>query len=168
MLIVGSDSFCLRWCRSCCYSDRHYGWRRGITQLSPIIDPPPHPPKKRSTNSSSQIYATVGSEEKVDYLVQNFNIPQSHIFHSHDTSFVADLMRHTNNCGVDIVLNSLSGELLRASWDCVAEFGKMIELGKRDIVDFGSLPMINFMQSRSYCCVDLTHLVQKRSKHAAG
>ena len=71
-------------------------------------------------------------------------------------------MQVTKGRGVDIVLNSLSGELLHASWDCVAEFGKMIELGKKDGTEFGKLQMSNFLMNRSYCCVDMTHLAQQR------
>lgn len=37
---------------------------------------------------------------------------------------------------MDVELNPLSGELLHASWNCVAEFVKLIELGKRDLVGF--------------------------------
>ena len=76
-------------------------------------------------------------------------------------------MRETQGRGVDIVLNSVSGELLHASWNCVAEFGKMIELGKRDILGYGNLEMRNFLENRSYCCVDITHLGQKKP-HRAG
>ena len=71
-------------------------------------------------------------------------------------------MRETKGRGVDLVLNSLSGELLHASWKCVADFGKLIELGKRDILDFGKLEMNRFEANRSYCCVDIAHLVQAR------
>lgn len=49
----------------------------------------------------------------------------------------------------------------------MAEFGKLIELGKRDIIDGGNLGMKNFLKSRSYCCVDVTHLAQKKP-HRAG
>jgi NADPH:quinone reductase-like Zn-dependent oxidoreductase len=114
----------------------------------------------------NQVFATVGNDAKVEYLVRTFGIPRTHIFNSRNDSFAADVMRETNGRGVDIVLNSVSGELLHASWNCVAEFGKMVELGKRDIVDFGKLQMNNFMQSRSYCCVDMTHLAQKRPRKA--
>lgn len=38
-----------------------------------------------------------------------------------------------------ILLNTFSGELLHASWKCVGGFGKLIELGKWDIVGFGKL-----------------------------
>ena len=94
--------------------------------------------------------------------MSNFDVPRDHIFHSHDASFATKLMQVTKTRGVDIVLNSLSGELLHASWDCVAEFGKMIELGKKDGTEFGKLQMNNFLLNRSYCCVDMTHLAQLR------
>ncbi len=71
-------------------------------------------------------------------------------------------MRETEGRGVDIVLNSLSGELLHASWKCVAEFGKLVELGKRDLVGFGKLDMEPFLANRSYCCVDLAHSMRVR------
>lgn len=67
-------------------------------------------------------------------------------------------MRHTNGRGVDLVLNSLSGELLHASWRCVAEFGRMIELGKRDIMGHAQLNMDGFSGNRAYFGVDLFRL----------
>lgn len=71
-------------------------------------------------------------------------------------------MRTTLGRGVDVVLNSLSGDLLHASWKCVAEFGKLVELGKRDLVGFGKLDMEPFLANRSYCCVDLAHALAER------
>ena len=76
-------------------------------------------------------------------------------------------MRETKGKGVDLVLNSLSGELLHTSWKCVAEFGKLIELGKRDIVGFGKLEMDIFEANRSYCCVDIAHLVREKPEQMA-
>ena len=71
-------------------------------------------------------------------------------------------MRETEGRGVDLVLNSLSGQLLHTSWKCVAEFGKLIEVGKRDMLDHGKLEMDMFEANRSYCCVDIAHLVRER------
>jgi NADPH:quinone reductase-like Zn-dependent oxidoreductase len=90
----------------------------------------------------------VGTEEKVQYLINKLGIPKNHIFNSRDASFLPDLMRETGGQGVDLVLNSLSGELLHASWKCVAPFGKLIELGKRDLAEFGNLEMEPFLQNR--------------------
>ena len=44
--------------------------------------------------------------------------------------------------GVDVVLNSLAGEGLVASWECIAPFGHFLEIGKKDILSHGKLPCI--------------------------
>ncbi|QKX63237.1 uncharacterized protein TRUGW13939_10406 [Talaromyces rugulosus] len=113
-------------------------------------------------NADVEIYVTVGSNTKAEYAENTLGISKDHIFNSRDDSFVADIMRATNGKGVDIVLNSLSGPLLHASWDCVAEFGQLVELGKRDLVEFGSLALEPFLLNRSYCCVDLAHMLERR------
>lgn len=100
----------------------------------------------------------MGNEEKVEYLIETFDIPRKRIFNSRNASFLSDLMRKTGGRGVDIVLNSLSGELLHASWKCVAKFGKMIEIGKRDFIGFGKLNMDLFEANRSFCGVDLAQV----------
>ncbi|KAF9882858.1 hypothetical protein FE257_004944 [Aspergillus nanangensis] len=108
----------------------------------------------------AEIFATVGSEEKADYLVKNYGIPRSNIFHSRDSSFRACLIQATNGRGVDIVLNSLAGELLHASWDCVAPFGKMIELGKRDFLTNGMLSLNPFAGNGAFFGVDLLQVIE--------
>lgn len=40
------------------------------------------------------------------------------------------LMKATKGKGVDVILNSLSGDLLDESWRCIADGGTMIEIGK--------------------------------------
>jgi NAD(P)-dependent dehydrogenase (short-subunit alcohol dehydrogenase family)/aryl carrier-like protein len=75
-------------------------------------------------------------------------------------------MQVTKGRGVDVVLNSLSGELLHTTWQCVAEFGKLVELGKRDAVGSGKLDMRPFLANRSYCCVDLSHLTKDKPDRA--
>ncbi len=118
--------------------------------------------KPRTLIACLQVYATVGSDEKAQHLMDHFPISSNRIFHSHDETFVGDVRRATQGRGVDIVLNSLSGDLLHASWKCVAEFGKMVELGKRDIAGHGMLEMDIFEANRSYCCVDIAHLVRDK------
>lgn len=68
-------------------------------------------------------------------------------------------MKATNGRGVDIVLNSLSGELLHASWRCVAKNGSMLEIGKRDIFEHGQLALDVFASNRTFYGVDLRELV---------
>lgn len=109
----------------------------------------------------AEVYATVGTEQKVSHLMSNFGIPKNRIFNSRDESFVEGIMLQTQRSGVDVVLNSLSGELLHATWQCVAPFGKMVEIGKRDLLGFGKLDMSVFLANRSYCCVDADALREK-------
>ncbi|PYI12621.1 hypothetical protein BO78DRAFT_457054 [Aspergillus sclerotiicarbonarius CBS 121057] len=102
-----------------------------------------------------QLYVTVGNEEKVRYLMETFNIPRANIFNSRDTSFRTDVLAATNGRGVDLVLNSLSGELLHTSWQCVAPYGKMLEIGKRDFIGKAQLSMDLFEANRSFIGIDL-------------
>lgn len=52
--------------------------------------------------------------------------------------------------GIDVILNSLSGDGLVASWECVAPCGRFVEIGKKDIMDGGKLPMLPFSKSVSF------------------
>jgi acyl carrier protein len=106
----------------------------------------------------AELYVTVGSEEKVKYLMDNYNIPRNRIFNSRDKSFVDGVMRETDGRGMDFILNSLSGELLHATWSCVAEFGTLLEIGKRDLIGGGKLDMKPFLANRNYSCVDIDGL----------
>lgn len=71
-------------------------------------------------------------------------------------------MNATGGRGVDVVLNSLSGELLHASWECVAKFGKMLEIGKRDILEHGRLALDLFHNNRTFYGIDLSELLLER------
>ncbi|KAI0508642.1 hypothetical protein F5B22DRAFT_658952 [Xylaria bambusicola] len=113
-------------------------------------------------NAGANLYVTVGNYDKANYAHRVFGIPRNQIFSSRDDSFLEGLMRETQGKGVDVVLNSLSGNLLHASWQCVAEFGQLVELGKRDLVGFGTLALEPFLGNRSYSCVDLAHMLERR------
>lgn len=110
----------------------------------------------------AEIYATCGSQDKVDFLVGEQGIPRDHIFYSRDESFLADVMAATDGRGVDVVVNSLSGSLLHASWRCVAEFGTMLEIGKRDMLGHGKLDLNPFLGNRRFVCFEGVEMARKR------
>lgn len=64
------------------------------------------------------------------------------------------------------MLNFLTGELLRDSWKCVAEFGKLLEFGEHDMEAFGKPQMHTFLPNRSYICVNFGHLIKERPEKA--
>ncbi|ETS80428.1 hypothetical protein PFICI_07957 [Pestalotiopsis fici W106-1] len=105
------------------------------------------------------IFATVGSVEKRKLLIEHYGISEDHIFNSRDASFAEGIKRVTNGRGVDVVLNSLSGKLLVASWEIIAEFGRFIEIGRKDIDTRGYLPMFPFIKNAMFAGVDLAAIV---------
>lgn len=98
----------------------------------------------------------------MEYLVNEFGVRRERIFSSRDMTFLSEIMKATDNKGVDVVLNSLSGELLHASWRCVAAFGTMIEIGRRDFAGQGKLAMEVFESNRAFVGFDLMQLVAER------
>ncbi|KAK7906589.1 hypothetical protein PG985_016326 [Apiospora marii] len=108
----------------------------------------------------AEIYATVGSVEKRDFLEKTYGIPRDHIFSSRDLTFRDGVLRMTNGRGVDVILNSLSGDALRATWDCIAPFGRFAEMGLVDIKAQASLPMGSFVRNARFEAVELHYMAQ--------
>jgi acyl transferase domain-containing protein/NADPH:quinone reductase-like Zn-dependent oxidoreductase len=111
-----------------------------------------------------EIFATVGSTAKKEFLMNTYGIAEDHIFYSRDVSFAKGIKRATNGRGVDIVLNSLAGDSLRATWECVAHFGRFIEIGKRDILSNSGLDMAIFEHNATFASVDLTVVAEERPR----
>ena len=81
-----------------------------------------------------QLFITIGSEEKKQFLIKQFpELINCHFFSSHEIQFRTDIMSITNGLGVDVVLNSLSDDKLIASLKCLAINGRFLEIGKYDM-----------------------------------
>ena len=104
----------------------------------------------------AEIYVTVGTDAKRDFLAENYDIPRARMFSSRSTTFAAELLRVTNGRGVDVCLNSLTGDMLHESWRCIAENGSLIEIGKKDMLERVHLSMELFGRNCSYCALDLS------------
>ena len=79
------------------------------------------------------------------------------MFNSRNTRFAEEIRRETNGRGVDVILNSLTGELLDETWRLTADGGTMVEIGKQDIVEKNSLAMEPFDRNCSYRALDLSY-----------
>jgi len=108
----------------------------------------------------ADIIATCGSREKCEFLKEVYGLKDAQILSSRDSSFVDGVYKLTNGKGVDVVLNSLSGDLLHASWRCIALFGRFIEVGKRDIHENGKLDMEQFRKNVSFQSLDLVTIYE--------
>lgn len=104
----------------------------------------------------AEIYATVGSDEKRTLLRETYGIPDDHIFTSRSPAFASGIGAMTKGRGVDVIINSLAGEALRSTWEeCLAPLGRFIEIGKKDIMSLGQLPMATFAKNVTFASVDL-------------
>lgn len=102
----------------------------------------------------ARVIATCGAQAKRDYLKTQFGLTDDMIFSSRDSSFVEGVLKVTGGRGCDVALNSLAGDLLHATWACIAPFGRFVEIGKRDIHENTKLDMDPFRKNISYNSVD--------------
>lgn len=69
--------------------------------------------------------------------------------------------------GVDVVLNSLAGDAMRASVKCMKPFGRFVELGKRDYITNTEVGLRPFRRNLSYFGVDVDQLLASHPSVAA-
>ena len=81
--------------------------------------------------AGAEVFATA-SARKRGYLR---SLGVEHVFDSRSTAFGREILDATSGAGVDVVLNSLTGEgFIEASLACLAEGGRFVELARRDIL----------------------------------
>ena len=78
----------------------------------------------------AEIFATAGSEQKRAYL-RSLGI--RHVTSSRSLDFSAAILHATDGAGVDVVLNSLTGEYIPASLAALRPGGCFVEIGKGGI-----------------------------------
>ncbi|MBC8125530.1 MAG: polyketide synthase dehydratase domain-containing protein, partial [Gloeobacteraceae cyanobacterium ES-bin-144] len=78
----------------------------------------------------AEVIASAGSPAK-RALLEVLGV--KHVIDSRRADFAEDVMEITGGTGVDVVLNALSAEAIPMGLSCLAQFGRFIEIGKRDI-----------------------------------
>ena len=73
-----------------------------------------------------------------------------HVYDSRSTDFAELIRRDTDGYGVDIVLNSLTGAAQRAGFELLADGGRFVEIGKRDIYGERRLGMFPFRRNLTF------------------
>ena len=107
----------------------------------------------------AEIFATAGSEEKRDFLRL---LGVQHVLDSRTLAFADKIMSRTEEEGVDVVLNSLSGEALSRSLSVLRPFGRFLELGKRDFYENTRIGLRPFRENLSYFGIDADQLLIER------
>ncbi|MBB4789330.1 type I polyketide synthase [Streptomyces rapamycinicus] len=81
----------------------------------------------------ARIYATASTGKQ--HILREAGLEDTHIADSRTLSFQETFLNNTHGQGVDVVLNSLSGDFVDASLDLLPRGGRFIEMGKTDIRD---------------------------------
>lgn len=95
----------------------------------------------------AEVIATAGSPTKRS-LLESLGV--KHVIDSRRGDFADAVMKITDGRGVDVVLNSLASEAIPMGLSCLAEFGRFIEIGKRDIYQNSRIPLWPLRRNASF------------------
>lgn len=106
-----------------------------------------------------EVFATAGSEEKRAFLRA---LGVRHVMDSRTLDFGDEVRRETNGAGVDVVVNCLSGDAIARSVECLAPYGRFVEVGKRDLMENARIGLRPFLQNLSYFALDIATMHVQR------
>ncbi|HWO22760.1 MAG TPA: amino acid adenylation domain-containing protein [Kofleriaceae bacterium] len=109
--------------------------------------------------AGAEVFATAGSPEKRAYL-QELGI--AHVMDSRTLAFADTVLEHTGGTGIDVVINSLTGDAMNKSFATLGPYGRFVEIGKRDIYQGTAIGLAPFRKSLSYFAVDLLGMTLDR------
>ena len=107
----------------------------------------------------AEIFATAGSEEKWEFL-RTLGI--QHVMDSRSLDFAEQVLERTAGEGVDVVLNSLTGEAIPRSLALLRPYGRFLEIGKRDIYHNSRIGLEPFKNNLSFSAIDFARMVEER------
>src|SRR5258707_2977222 len=95
----------------------------------------------------AEVIASAGSAAK-RALLKTLGV--KHVIDSRRGDIAKASMDHTGMRGVDVVLTALAAEAIRMGLSCLAEFGRFIEIGKRDICQTSRIPLWSLRRNASF------------------
>ncbi|MBI4470556.1 MAG: SDR family NAD(P)-dependent oxidoreductase [Acidobacteria bacterium] len=107
----------------------------------------------------AEVFATAGTPEKRAFLK---SMGVQHVMDSRSLAFADEILQITGGRGVDMVLNSLSGDAIARGLACLAPYGRFLEIGKRDIYQNSKLGLRIFKSNLSFFAIDLSRVMSER------
>ena len=113
----------------------------------------------------ARIIATAGTPEKREFLTRH---GIAHVLCSRSLAFAEEVLAITQGCGVDVVLNALSGDFIEKGLACLAPYGRFLELGKRDVYADSALGLRRLAHNASLHVIDVARLIADKPDLAVG
>ena len=101
----------------------------------------------------AEIFATAGTPEKRAF-VRGLGI--EHVMDSRSLAFVDEIWQLTDHRGVDVILNSLTGEAITRGLEILRPLGRFVEIGKRDIMENRQVGLRAFVHGLMLVSIDLS------------
>ncbi len=95
----------------------------------------------------AEVIATAGNQTK-RALLETLGVKQ--VLDSRRADFADAVLELTGRRGVDVVLNALAAEAIPMGLSCLSEFGRFIEIGKRDIYQNARIPLWSLRRNSSF------------------
>lgn len=95
----------------------------------------------------ANVIASAGSPAKRE-LLKTLGVAE--VIDSRRGDFAERVMELTDRRGVDVVLNALAAEAIPMGLSCLAEYGRFVEIGKRDIYMNSRLPLWSLRKNASF------------------
>ncbi|XP_014553689.1 hypothetical protein COCVIDRAFT_29158 [Bipolaris victoriae FI3] len=112
--------------------------------------------------SGAKVYVGVSNDKDALFMESTLHFPKDQIVYNNEEHSVAALVTNTQGHGMDVIFNTLSGEILQTCWDCIAPYGRFIELSTQDLVENSRLEMSNFRKNTSFSALDFSRLQEER------
>ncbi|KAH7381320.1 polyketide synthase-like protein [Phaeosphaeria sp. MPI-PUGE-AT-0046c] len=115
---------------------------------------------------AANIFVSVGSMSDKASITEHFGLDDSHVFSSQDIDVVGTIRQLTKGNGLDIILNTQTGEGLQATFSCIAPFGRFIDLARSNASENARLEMAPFGKNVSFTSVHMARLYDQRNRLA--
>lgn len=101
------------------------------------------------------VIATAGSQSKLDYLR---GLGVEHLINYQEQDFEQEVQRITEGRGVDVVINTLSGDAIQKGMNCLADGGRYIEIAMTAIKSARNIDLSVLSANQSFFSIDLRKL----------
>jgi len=107
----------------------------------------------------AEIFATASTQEKLDYLK---NLGVHHVINYRSQDFAQRILEISGNYGVDVVINTLSGDAIQKGIDILAPGGRYLEIAMTGLKTSTHIDLSKMVDNQTFYSIDLRRLLLKQ------